>query len=262
MMNRPPSTPYLRGEDTFTNFGKFPAELRIKIWQFAMPEARTVVIKSPFLQKPAPISLDRVLPQPLDSEDTWQSTTQVPALLHVSAEARHEALKHYSLSLGVGKAQPRVYIDFNRDTLFFGDAEITPECSLLWTKTKDFEKVRRLAIVPEGAWRVLQWTKDFDLNFLQALIFVHDTETTRPGSLSRLVEDKLSAAKLSFRQGLDQQVQQLEATATDAQQEIDNPMKQRIEAARQELETLEMVLPVRWEKELVVSTAIFKEIAA
>ncbi|KAI0966708.1 hypothetical protein F4678DRAFT_475800 [Xylaria arbuscula] len=262
MRESPSSTVHPVGADTFTNFGKFPAELRIKIWQFAMPEARTVVIKSPFSQKPAPISLDRVLPQPLDCEETWQSTTQVPALLHVNAEARHEALKHYSLSLGVGKAQPRVYVDFSRDTLFFGDAELTPECSLLWTRTKDFEKVRRLAIVPEGAWRVLQWTKDFDMNFLQTLIFVHGTETTKPGCLSQLVEDELSVAKLSFRQGLDQQVQQLEATATDAQQEIENPMKQRIEAARQELETLEMVLPVRWEKGLVVSTAVFKDITA
>ncbi len=248
-----------QGADSFVKFRELPAELRIKIWQFAMPAARTVVIKSPYSQKTVPISLDKVLPQAVDDGETWQSTTQVPALLHVNAEARYEALKHYSLTLGVGKAQPRVYIDFSRDTLFFGDAELTPECSPLWTKTKDFEKIRRLAIVPEGAWRALHWTRDVDLTSLQTLIFVHDAEKTRPGYLSQLVEDEPSVAKLSLQLGLEQQVQQLEAAVTEAELEIENPMKQRIQAARQELETLKMVLPARWEKELVVSTAVFRE---
>ncbi|KAI1425905.1 hypothetical protein F5Y12DRAFT_325386 [Xylaria sp. FL1777] len=251
-----------QGARSFVKFGKLPAELRIKIWQLAMPEARTVVIKSPFSQKTVPISLDKVLPQPLDRGETWQSTTQVPALLHVNAEARHEALKHYSLSLGVGNTQPRVYIDFNRDTLVFGDAELTPECSPLWTQTKDFEKVRRLAIVPEGAWRVLQWTKTVDLTSLQSLIFVHDTENIKPGCQSQLVEDELSVARLDFQLGLGQQVQQLDAAPTEAQLEIENPMKQRMQAARQELETLKTVLPLRWVKELVVSTAVFRKIGA
>ncbi|KAI0424023.1 hypothetical protein F5Y09DRAFT_348148 [Xylaria sp. FL1042] len=246
----------------FVMFRKLPAELRIKVWQFAMPEARTVVIKSPHSRKTLPVSLDKVLPQALDSGETWQSTTPVPALLHVNGEARHEALKHYSLSLGVGDAQPRVYIDFKRDTLFFGDAELTPECSQLWTKTKDFEKVRRLAIVPEGAWRALQWTKDVDLNLLQTLIFVHGTESIKPGCLSQLMEDEISVATLSFQLGLDQQVQQLETAVTDTEHEIENPMKQRLQAAREEVKTLEMVLPERFEKELVVSTAVFKEIRA
>ncbi|KAK5631069.1 hypothetical protein RRF57_006784 [Xylaria bambusicola] len=248
--------------DSFVQFADLPAELRVKIWQFAIPEARTVVVKSPYSRKIIPTSLDKVLPQGFDASETWYSTTRVPALLHVNAEARHEALKCYSLSLGVGKVKPRVYVDFNRDTLFFGDSELTPECSTLWTKTKDFEKIERLAIVPEGAWRAIQWTKDVDLASLQTLIFVHDTEKTKLGRLPKLVVDELSGTKMGLQLGLEQQVQQLEDAVTEAQFEVESPVKQRIQAAREELDTLKMVLPVRWEREVMVSTAVFREAGA
>ncbi|TGJ81134.1 hypothetical protein E0Z10_g7623 [Xylaria hypoxylon] len=246
------------GATSFPKFRELPAELRIKVWQFAMPGARTVIIKSPHTRKNVPTSLDEALPQALDGEMTWQSTTRIPALLHVSAEARHEALKHYSLALGVDKAQPRVYIDFNRDTIFFGDAELTPECSPLWTKTNDLEKVRRLAVVPEGAWRALRWT-NVDLTSLKTLIFVDDTEKIKPGCQAHLVEDEPSVAELILQFQLEQQIQQLETTMAEVQLELENPMKQRIQAARDELDTLKMVLPVEWEKDLVVSTAVFRE---
>ncbi|KAI0525437.1 hypothetical protein F5B22DRAFT_341316 [Xylaria bambusicola] len=248
--------------DTFAQFPDLPAELRIKIWQFAIPETRAVVIKSPYSRRTSPTSLDKVLPQGLDASETWYSTTTVPALLHVNAEARHEALKHYSLSLGVGKAEPRVYVDFNRDTLFFGDSELTPECSTLWTKTKDFEKIEHLAIVPESAWRAIQWTKDVDLASLQTLIFVHDTEKTKLGRLPQLVVDELSGTRVGLQLGLEQQVQQLEDAITGAQFEVESPVKQRIQAAREELDTLKMVLPVRWGREVMVLTAVFREVGA
>ncbi|KAJ3573192.1 hypothetical protein NPX13_g4789 [Xylaria arbuscula] len=186
---------------TFAKFRELPAELRIKIWQFAMPEPRALVIKSPYSRKTVPTSLDKVLPGGLDGAETWHSPAEVPALLHVNCEARHEALKHYSLSLGVGQAEPRVYVDFDHDTLFFGESELTPECFRLWTKTKDFEKVQRLALVPETAWRAIQWTKDVDLTSLRTLIFVHDTEKIQLGCLPRLVEDELSVAKTGLTTG-------------------------------------------------------------
>lgn len=245
--------------DSFPEFRKLPAELRIKIWQFAIPEARTVVIKSPHSRKTVPTSLDKVLPGGLDGAETWQSPTAVPALLHVNAEARHEALKHYSLSLGVSEAEPRVYIDFARDTLFFGQSEFTPECLPLWRKTKDFEKVQRLAIVPETAWRALQWTSEIDVASLQTLIFVHDAEKIKPGCPPQLVEDELSGTKIGLQLGLEQRVQQLEEAVTEIKTEIESPVKQRIQAAMEELETLERVLPGGWEKQVMVLTAVFRE---
>ncbi|KAI8627664.1 hypothetical protein F5Y19DRAFT_440737 [Xylariaceae sp. FL1651] len=250
----------LQGATGFTKFNDLPPEIRIKIWQYAMPEERTVVIKSPYVRhREIPTSLEGALPQSFD-EETWQSTTQVPALLHVNAEARHEALKHYTLSLGVGKVQPRVYIDFNRDTIFFGNSELKPECSSLWAETKDLNKVQRLAVVPEGAWRVLRWKK-VDLNSLQKMIFVHDTDKVKLGPWPQLVEDRQSETDMSLETELEQQIQLLEDVAMDGPQStaLDSPMKKRMQAAREELDTLMMVLPTQWEKEPVVSTAVFQK---
>ncbi|KAI1169292.1 hypothetical protein F5B18DRAFT_17260 [Nemania serpens] len=247
----------LQGVTSFTKFMELPPELRIKIWQFAMPEARTVVIKSPHARpEHLPTSLDEVLSQTPDTEWAWQSTTQIPALLHVNNEARYEALKHYSLSLSIGKAQPRVYIDFDRDTLFLGDAELKPECSQLWAETKDLSKVRRLAVVPESAWRALRWLK-VDVNSLQKLIFVHGSEKIKLGPLPQLEEDEQAEADLSL--GLEYQMQQLETAMAVSSLEHEDTKKQRIQAARDEFNTLKMVLPAHWEKEPTISTAVFRK---
>ncbi|KAI0443943.1 hypothetical protein F4803DRAFT_289896 [Xylaria telfairii] len=248
-----PLSTNVQGATYFTQFRRLPAELRIMIWQFAMPDPRTVVIKSPFTRrKHIPTSLDEALPQAQDREETWHSTTQVPALLHVNGEARYEALKHYSLSLGVGKGQPRVYVDFARDTVFFGAEELEPTCWPLWASMNDLNKVRRLAVVPQGAWRALRWKK-VDLNSLEKLIFVHDSEEVNPGCLPRLVEDKPSEAELSDE--LEWQTQQWEIAMLPQP----DPKKQRIQEARDEFDTLKMILLVEWEKEPAVSTAVFEK---
>ncbi|TRX89531.1 hypothetical protein FHL15_009575 [Xylaria flabelliformis] len=245
------------GATSFTKFRELPPELRIKIWEFAMPDARTIIVKSPYTrQKRLPASLDGVLPQVQDEGEAWQSPTQVPALLHVNAEARHEALKHYSLSFGVGKGQPRVYVDFDRDTIFFGVAELQPDCSSLWADTHDLDKVRRLAIVPQGAWRALRWKK-VDLNSLEKLIFVHDPEEAKPGDQPQLIEDEQSEPELSLE--LERRTQQWEIAMMESYTEPDSPKKQRIEEAREEFATLKMILLAEWEKEPTVSTAIFEK---
>lgn len=240
---------------SFTKFGDLPPELRVSIWQLAMPEARTVVVQSPYTKRSrGPTSLESLLP---GSQDTWQSATQIPALLHVNSEARYEALKHYSLSLGVGAAEPRIYVDFKRDTVFFGDAELRSECASLWNKTQDLDKVQRLAIVPEGAWRALRWKK-VDLRFLQKLIFVHNCEKIKLGHLPELVEDDQLDAETSLDEELEQRFQWLENTMVESHAAREGP-KKRIQAARDEFNTLKMVLPTQWEKEPAVSTAVFRE---
>ena len=135
----------------FSKFNDLPPELRIKIWQHAMPDGRTIVISPPAQDDEEPFcrSLDDALAssQPEDEsvERTWRSHTSIPALIHVNAEARHEALKHYTLALG---SSPRTYVDFERDTLFFGHDTIKPSCRRLWAATKDLNHVKHLAVVP------------------------------------------------------------------------------------------------------------------
>ncbi|KAI1437322.1 hypothetical protein GGR50DRAFT_96087 [Xylaria sp. CBS 124048] len=243
-------------DPNFPRFSQLPPELRIKIWQYAMPEARTVVVKA--RQRRLPASLDEALPQGLDVGETWQSTTQIPALLHVNAEARHEALKHYTLSLGVGEEAPRVYIDFKHDTLFFGDAELQPERMSLWTATKGLEKILYLATVPEGAWRVLRWTK-FGLHSLQKLIFVHETEKIKLGSSPELVEDQQPETEPSVEVEIKSNTQQGETNTPWTQADPESPRKKRAQAAKEELETLVRISPTQWEQELAISTAVFKK---
>lgn len=247
------------GPTTFTKFNELPPELRIKIWQHAMPDSRTVAVKSPYArQKNTPRSLEEAMYEAHDQEDTWYSTTQIPALLHVNAEARHEALKHYTLSLGVGSAQPRVYVDFNRDTIFFGNSELKPECSPLWASTRDLNQVQRLAVVPEGAWRVLRWKK-VDLNSLEKMIFVHDTEKFELGPLPQLVEDEPQEIEIDLLEAQAQHLEELQLQQELQEDTTIDPMKKRMQAAREEIDTLMMVLPTQWEKEPAVSTAVFRK---
>ncbi|KAI1414360.1 hypothetical protein F5Y13DRAFT_159393 [Hypoxylon sp. FL1857] len=246
---------------TFTKFNELPPELRIKIWQHAMPGPRTVIVKSPYTrQNQTPRSLEEAMTEPDNQEETWYSTTQIPALLHVNAEARYEALKHYELTLGVEGAQPRIYIDFSRDTVFFGNSELKPECSPLWGSTQDLDRVRRLAIVPEGGWRVLRWKK-VDLNSLEKIIFVHDTENLDLGPLPQLAEDEPQETEMEI---LEEQVQRLRMEEVQLQQDLEenstlDPIKKRMQAAREELDTLMMVLPMQFEQVPTVSTAVFRK---
>ncbi|KAI0380835.1 hypothetical protein F5Y04DRAFT_92723 [Hypomontagnella monticulosa] len=252
----------IQSPTAFTRFRELPPELRIKIWQHAMPDPRTVVVKSPYArQKQTPRSLEEAMSNPRNQEESWSSTTQIPALLHVNAEARYEALKHYKLSLGVGSTQPRIYVDFNRDTLFFGNSELKPECSSLWASTRDLNQVKHLAVVPEGAWRVLRWKK-VDLNSLEKMIFVHDTDRLELGPLPQLVEDEPQDVDTDLLEEQTRRLQELELQQEpEESRENDtvDPMKKRIQAAREEIDTLMMVLPTQWEKEPVVSTAVFRK---
>lgn len=258
-----------RGPQKFHKFSELPPELRIKIWQDAMPAARTVVVQSPFARRreePAPTSLDGALPLQ-DSAETWRSNTQIPALLHVNAEARHEALKRYQLSLAAGEHAPRIYVDFSRDTIFFGQSELKPECSSLWGTTKDLVKVQRLAVVPEGAWRVLRWGQG-DLNSLEKIIFVHDTDKVHLGPTPQLAEDEGPQEDLeAIIRRIDEVDEEPAALPEedggddddDDAKPDEDPLKKRMQAAREELDTLMMVLPTQWDKEPVVSTAVFQK---
>ncbi|KXJ93236.1 hypothetical protein Micbo1qcDRAFT_222903 [Microdochium bolleyi] len=194
------------GEPTsFNQFSQLPSEIRIKIWQYSLPEPRFIAIRSPLRdtrqQASTSSSLADALAVCLDfdrhsapiktrSSQSWRSTSKPPALLHVSAEARHEALRYYKLSLGANGCRPQIYIDFSRDTLFFGDAEIESYCDPLWSTTPDLKLVRRLAIVPEGAWRVLRRWQHLGLNSVEKLVFVHGSEALDPlAPLPPLIKD-------------------------------------------------------------------------
>ena len=85
---------------SFTLFGRLPVEIRCGIWKLAAPGPRIVAVK-----------FDRNRAQ-------YQSRITIPAILRVSQESRHEALKIYrELLLGPGR-NVGCYVDIDRDTIY------------------------------------------------------------------------------------------------------------------------------------------------
>ncbi|CAK3872234.1 Hypothetical predicted protein [Lecanosticta acicola] len=83
-------------------FMSLPAELRILIWQYSMPDPRRPVL-------------------------SWSGThfafnTTPPNLVHVCHESREEAAKQYELTFATpGNNNPHIWFDFTRDFLYVTD---------------------------------------------------------------------------------------------------------------------------------------------
>jgi hypothetical protein len=132
---------------TFSKFGLLPAEIRCQIWREALPGPRVIEIRNNSPQKP------------LNVEPAFRgitSTCRIPSLLHVCREAREEALKSYELSFAIGEMPSKVYIDFNRDIVFFGsrcdfyDIQRNQVYYSLCDPVLGLERIQRLALRSRG----------------------------------------------------------------------------------------------------------------
>lgn len=103
----------------FTLFSSLPTELRLQIWQRMVPGPRKVCIR---------YSLQRVEiggsnlrgRSRFPPAGSWMSTEPVPVLLHICQESRQVGLSHYQLAFGSVLHEAKVYFDFERDCLRFG----------------------------------------------------------------------------------------------------------------------------------------------
>jgi hypothetical protein len=97
---------------TFHLFPNLPFELRLKIWEYAISEPRTVTI-----------SCQREM---LDRErrfaKAFTSSTPPPRLLHINRESRFEALSLYSPTFKIDTSPNYTYICFARDTIKCADS--------------------------------------------------------------------------------------------------------------------------------------------
>ncbi|KAI1810677.1 hypothetical protein GGS20DRAFT_162768 [Poronia punctata] len=241
---------------TFSLFPLLPPELQIEVLSYALSEPRTVVVEPPKgKQDRLCTSLDKALAQTSeDDEQTWRSTTQIPTLLHVNHQARSEALRYYSLSFGVGEARPRIYVNFGRDTVLFSHQTLQPEYSSLWAKTRDLDKIRRVAVGPEGGFQFL-WLSKVGLPSLEKFTFVDYTEAAGFGPLPRLVED------YHAQPGQDDQEDEFEGQMRLFQllvnkRPTERPKQKRWREAKEEFTTLMTVLPKRWDKDPILATAV------
>lgn len=157
--------------DTFTLFPKLPAELRLKIWDEAMPEARIIEV--------------------LWSEHRgFYTDANTPAILHVCSESRSRARRVYTAAIvenskkkvnwgpGVAWYFPHInvngpykkgttpfgaWIDYDHDTLYFslGNTNMYREqwCDLanLFFSKLSQNKLARLQYIVVDHWEITEW---------------------------------------------------------------------------------------------------------
>lgn len=131
---------------TFPKFGQLPAEIRLQIWEEALPGPRAVMLKTPYPSSQTCLAQSLKLKKAEPVDEVWGSSVRPPALLHVNSESRYVALKKYHLALGTETQAPRVYIDFEHDYVSLSRDEMDERCDALWAMTADLDKIRHLAV--------------------------------------------------------------------------------------------------------------------
>ncbi len=99
---------------TFTVFPELPFELRLKVWKYVAPGPRTVTISYES-------HATRYKGKNISRFDGWGTPDPPPVILHICHESREEALKSYKLAFGSHFHAAKIYFDFSKDTLRFGN---------------------------------------------------------------------------------------------------------------------------------------------
>ena len=132
----------MRPTSYFPHFSLLPPELRLIIWEFAIPDPRVIRYSS--------LSYRELRLRTHSSIYGLEQT--LPGILHASYDSRKEALKRYRLAFTIELGKP-VYFDFERDTLEFGDFDALEAFSKRNTKFNGYkmeaDSIRTLAITVE-----------------------------------------------------------------------------------------------------------------
>ncbi|KAF4636669.1 hypothetical protein G7Y89_g1408 [Cudoniella acicularis] len=172
---------------TFHAFEKLPLELRTKIWDLGLPDGRVVQMK---------VKLVMAKYSRHQRGIYLNSSTPVPGMLHACLESRAIALQHYELGMGSHLSHARTYVDFTKDTIYFGDDNIGQGftlASLLRDITeKDLSKIRRLAVSQE-LWNYKPFCNVhvlLDFSGLKDLTLVMERANTKKGKSVALITPK------------------------------------------------------------------------
>ena len=120
----------------FTLFPKLPLELRLQIWEFALPQPRVI--------EAYPHRDDNG--QLLDNYASCRAIVVAPpAILHTNRESRILAQRTYTLAFN-GPFREPIYFDFQRDTL------LIQRWMSEFIRTEDVPKLRHLEIKACKMW--------------------------------------------------------------------------------------------------------------
>jgi len=133
----------------FPKFLDLPTELRRQIWREAFPAPRIIELVD------GPGRTGKLRAQQLVTP--WITPATPPAVLYVCRESRNEALRFYQLAFGRKSFEPRIYIDFARDIVYFGRGTRGDEMVDVDNSMEDFEKIRYMAVTPNCLARLLNW---------------------------------------------------------------------------------------------------------
>ena len=139
---------------TLHRFQELPAEIRIQIWQYCLPEPRVIEIRN-----------DRDFPDAT-------SICRIPPMLHACLESREIASQVYGLSLGMDGKPGQIWVDFERDTVYFGAKSdfyvmqaLAQDGASIVGKFKGLEKIKFLALSSQ----VFRETSRFNLRHFRGL---------------------------------------------------------------------------------------------
>jgi hypothetical protein len=123
----------------FPRFTCLPSELRLRIWELSIPEARVV-----------PVRFHRRFNQ-------YVSDAAPPALLHVCSETRTLFLSTHTKLILSPKYDSAVFVNFAIDTIFFDSLDCSPEGDLSLDLARSPHRTRILSCAIETqVWEILR----------------------------------------------------------------------------------------------------------
>lgn len=116
----------------FHQFPKLPAELRLRIWRFALPASRILIF-----------IMHRYRGHPRCGQ--FIPAAKVPVTLQINQESRAETLKYFQLAFSTNGQRWTTYVDFSTDVICFGSVTLDLTKPSVWDSVEgDIEKIQRL----------------------------------------------------------------------------------------------------------------------
>jgi hypothetical protein len=95
-------------DSSFPQFGKLPKEIRLEIWEAALPGPRIVELRERPLKSSGHLT-------PITS---FKSYCRAPDILFACRESHEVAIRHYERAFDMVASHPETWFDFHRDVLY------------------------------------------------------------------------------------------------------------------------------------------------
>jgi hypothetical protein len=172
----------------FPNFCKLPYEIRAEIWRYACEAPRIVEIKPSKITRRSSMHFAGHCPSP------WISPTAAPVGLWVCQESRKETLRQVELSFGRDGFAPQIYVNFERDSIFF--RELPDRDAWLGTyeneegepmgRNPSLMKIRSLAVACHDMFSFTHILREMKNDVaLSEVVLVNGLPTDKPVELER-----------------------------------------------------------------------------